>query len=746
MFKSWKQFGKELTAVMRNRRVLIPVIAVLMIPVLYTAMFLGAFWDPYGRLSDLPVAVVNADKGAEFNGKQLKIGQEFEGQLKKNPQFDWRFVTKDEADAGLKNNTYYMAIEIPEDFSEKTTTLTSDQPAAAKLAFLPNESYNFLASQIGNTAVEKMKALLNKEVTEAYARTVFGQMEQLVDGIGQASDGAGKLAEGTTKAKDGAVQIEQNLNKLVSGSVALKEGVSLLQAGGGQLNNGAAALGGGAAGLADGLAKLDAARQELGAGAATIGEGAESLRSGSESLSGGLTQLAEASGKLSASSAQTEQASGRLAAGLAQSAAGSAKLEEGAAGLAKGLEQLAGADPRLAQDAGFQSLLSASKQLSAGLAEAKTAQQQLSGGAEQLHAGLDQMKNGMATFDGKLKEAQAGGQQLAAGGQKLSAGAREWSAGMTMFGTKLAEAKNGGAELAAGAGQLAGGAAELQQGLNRLAVNIGPFVEGSTQLENGARQVASGLLQLDDGSHELSDKLGEAAAKTSGLQVNDSMYDMFTEPVGLDVQKVNEVPNYGTGFAPYFLSLGLYVGALLLTIVYSVREPAVVPANGRSWFWSKALTLALVGTIQALIADAALLLILKLEVKSVPLFLLFSIITSITFMMLIQFLVATMQNSGRFIAIVLLIFQLTSSAGTFPLELIPGWLQQVTPWLPMTYSVAGLKDVISSGDFGSMWKQAALLGVFAVLCAAMTYAYFTAAHRRMKRRKQTAAATPAAAN
>ncbi|WP_246131948.1 YhgE/Pip domain-containing protein [Paenibacillus hemerocallicola] len=732
MLKGFKQFGKELAAIGCNRKVLIPVLAVLLIPVLYTAMFLGAFWDPYGRLDDLPVAIVNADKGTQFNGKSLHVGDEFEEKLKENRQFDWRFVSKEEAMDGLKNNEYYMAIEIPEDFSEKTTTLTSDHPTTARLSFLPNESYNFLASQIGNSAIDKMKALLNKEITETYAKTVIGQMELLVDGIGKASDGAGRLADGTSKAKEGALLIEQNLSKLASGSVTLKDGVAQLEAGGGQLKQGATKLNVGADDLADGLAKLSEAQRELTVGAASLGDGAKSLGAGSESLSGGLSQLVQGSGKLAASSGQAELASEQLAEGLGQSAAGAMKLEQGAAQLAQGLEQLAGSNAQLAQDPNVQKLLAASQQLAAGLAENTQAQQKLSDGAQQLHGGAVQLKEGLSAFDVKMKEAGAGGQQLAAGGQKLAAGAGQWTAGMAQFGTKLSEAKEGGAALAAGAKQLTGGATELQAGLAKLLANVDPLVDGTIQLENGAQQVASGLLQLDDGSHELSGKLSEATAQTSGLQVTDTMYDMFAGPVELDVQKINEVPNYGTGFAPYFLSLGLYVGALLLTIVYTVREPAVLPASGWSWFWSKALTLVLVGAVQALIADAALLFILDMEVKSVPLFILLSIITSITFMMLIQFLVTALQNPGRFVAIVVLIFQLTSSAGTFPLELIPDWLQKVTPWLPMTYSVAGLKDVISSGDYASMWKNAAVLGIFAIVFAALTLGYFVASHRKNK--------------
>lgn len=657
--KGLRQFGKELSAIARNKKVLIPVIAVLTVPVMYTAMFLGAFWDPYAKMEDLPVAVVNSDQGTEFQGKEMHIGDDFEAKLKENPKFEWAFVSKKEAVQGMKDNKYYMAIEIPEDFSEKTTSLTSEQPEAAKLVFLPNESYNFLAAQIGNTAVEQMKGMLNKEVTEVYTRTVFEKLESAADGIVQASDGAGKIADGTTKAKDGAQLLEKNLSKLTSGTASLQDGVSKLNAAGKQLQG-----------------------------------GASELKTGAASLESGIGLLTDASGQLVSGAAGAHDGASKLAGGLTAAAAGTAELEQGAAKLAAGLEGLAAQNEALAADPNFQALVAASKGLAGGLEKSSAGQKELLAGANGLEAGLKQLTAGADTLQGKL-----------------------------------GEAKTGASTLAGGLTTLSGGTAELSQGLGKLNESVGSMSSGAKQLEEGATQMASGLVELEDGTHELSTKLSDASSQTSELSLTDDMVGMFAEPIQLDVDRVTEVPNYGTGFAPYFLSLGLYVGALLITIVYSVREPAIRPANGWSWFWSKALTLMLIGAIQALIADAALIFLLKLEVQNMGLFILFSIITSITFMMLIQFFVASMGNPGRFVAIVLLILQLTSSAGTFPLELIPGWLQHVTPWLPMTYSVAGLKDVISSGETTRMWGDAGLLGIYAVVFAALTLTYFILSHR-----------------
>lgn len=670
--KGLKQFAQEVAAIVRNPRTLIPVAGVLMIPVMYSGMFLGAFWDPYGKLDKLPVAVVNADSGAVSDGKSIHIGQDFVNELRQNASFDWQFVGRDEAEKGLSDYSYYMAIEIPADFSAKTATLATEQPSPAEIVFLKNEGSNFLASQIGNNAVERMRTELSQEVTKAYARTVLDRMSAIADGLGEASNGAGELAAGAADVKYGAELLKENLHKLATGSETMQQGIDKLASGASALTKGAADAQKGSAVLADGLAQLNEAKAQLASGAGDVDQGAQAL-----------------------------------ADGLDASAAGAAKLQSSAAALSEGLSQLAEAKPELADDASFKQLLAAGKQLAAGAAEA-----------------------------------QAGQEKLAASADSLSGGAHLLADGVTAFGDKLGKAAAGGKQLSSGVDQLLTGSGQLSKGLDELSLKFRTIADGSGKLDQGASDMASGLIKLADGTDRLSSKLSDAAKLTSGVSgdSNDGVVDMFANPVGLDVVKTTEVANYGTGFAPYFLSLGLFVGALLLTVVYSVKEPAVAPRSAWSWFAGKAMTLVLIGTLQALIADAVLLYGIGLEVQSLPSFVLFSVLTSVTFMSIIQLLVSTMGNPGRFLAIILLIFQLTSSGGTFPLETIPSWLQSVSSWLPMTYAIDGYRAIISSGDFATMRSDAGVLAIYIAAFAAMTLAFFFLSHR--KQQQASASAKP----
>ena len=155
-----------------------------------------------------------------------------------------------------------------------------------------------------------------------------------------------------------------------------------------------------------------------------------------------------------------------------------------------------------------------------------------------------------------------------------------------------------------------------------------------------------------------------------------------------------------------------------------------IPKNAFSWFFSKWSIISVIGIFQSLIASFIILKVLDIQVQNVPLFVLFTTLTSLSFMALIQLLVTTLENPGRFIAIILLIFQLVTSAGTFPNELIPAKLQGFNHFLPMAFSVRGFREVVSTGNFSMMWQNGYVLLSYAIGCMILTLCYFKIRHKK----------------
>ncbi|WP_100330540.1 YhgE/Pip domain-containing protein [Bacillus xiapuensis] len=751
-------FIAEMKGILHNRKLLVPILAVITIPLLYAGMFLWAFWDPYENLKELPVGVINHDQGADLEGEKLTLGKELEKEIKKSDEFDFRIIDEKEAKRGLEHQKYYMLIEIPADFSSNAATLLEEQPKKLELKYVPNEGFNFLSSQMGDTAMKEIRAALQKKITKTYSETMFAKIKKMGKGFKEASSGAGKLDEGTGKLTEGAAKIKKHLAVLAGSSIQFTQGLTKAGKGSSELAFGAAKLHSGLGQLHSGQNQLVAGGKELQSGTGELAAGISKMQNGLHAVDGHMQKLTSGMAQAQAGVQQFQEKLPALKKGASGLAAGAEQLNNGLSQLEQQLvakinqsmtQQLEEATPLLQQTltpdqialvkqhvanqqkelvqgitgeigklkAGSQQLALGSKELSGAI------NGQLAPNMQKLNSGLNDLQKGQKTLQAGVHKLALSGDQLAGGTQALRSGESELVSGMERVAGKIGEAKDGTAKLAEGAESLQGGLNQLKDGSKKLS-------EGTGQLAAGSSELANGTTELEKGVKELHDKLGDAAAKANSVQAKDENYDMMADPVTVDKEAVNHVPNYGTGFAPYFLSLGLFVGALLLTIVFPLREPAARPKNGYSWFIGKFGILLIAGTAQSILAAAVLLLGLKIEVQSVPLFLGTTMITSFTFIALVQMLVTIMGDPGRFVAVLILIFQLTTSAGTFPLELIPNALQPVSALLPMTYSVSAFKAVISSGDFAFMRENHAILGLFAAVCIGVTIVFFQGLFKR----------------
>lgn len=710
-----KSIGAQFKAVFSNKKIAIPVFAVLFIPVLYTGMFLWAFWDPYDKMEDLPVAVVNLDEGYEYNGDNLNVGDEFVKKLKENPQFEWKFVSENDAKQGLENNDYYMMIEIPENFSEKATSLSGSEKEKPELIYTPNAGFNFLAAQIGGTAVDKMKESLSNELTKTYAEVMFGQVEQLAGGLEQAAEGSNQVTDGLEKASSGSGELAAGMTEKTPQIKELESGAALFNSKMTEFDSGIDQLLAAHKKLAAGTGELNTGAQSLKSGLSKVTAGSEKIKDGSLALKGGAEKLAAGAGSLASSVNEWD-------AGAEKATAGSKQVEQQINNLIQNQSNMS--DEEIA--ASLKQIAAISGGVNNGLDGLTAATGKIAGGANELSAGAKKLSDSQTAVAKGSEQLHNGQLKLVDGVGQLASGQAKVNAGTQTFQSKLGEAAAGSQALLDASGKLADGTATVSSGWQEVTGHV--------------NEIHDGEQKLLEGSGQLSSKLSEAADKTGELDPDSEMFERIANPVSVKTKSFSDVPNYGTGFAPYFLSLGLFVGALLMSIVFPLRDKAGEPRSGFGWFASKFSFLAAVGVVQALIADAVLLFGLNIEVSNLPAFIGLSVITSLTFLALVQLLVTVLGDPGRFVAIIILILQLTTSAGTFPLELIPDGLQIFNTWLPMTYSVSGFKAVISSGDMNSFTFNVWVLAGFMVLCMVGTWTYFAIQMRNKNRQTDELAA------
>lgn len=274
---------------------IVVMIAIMLIPSIYTVLFLGSMWDPYGNTGSLPVAIVNQDEAVSYNGKTLNVGEQLCDNLKENDSLKFNFVDEKVALDGLENGTYYMVMIIPSDFSSNATTLTQKNPKKMEMQYYTNPGTNYIASKFGESAVKTIKESLNKTVIKTYAQTVYANLNTIEDGFNAAADGSHQIYNGVGQLKDGNIQITDGLTTLSAGCLTLKEGTGTLKdglqtytSGVTQVDNGVSQLSSGTAQLKDGVGTLKAGTAQLVSNNKTLNDGTGQILDGLQYMSSSL--------------------------------------------------------------------------------------------------------------------------------------------------------------------------------------------------------------------------------------------------------------------------------------------------------------------------------------------------------------------------------------------------------------------------------------------------------------------------
>ena len=340
MFKEWK-------AILKKPTFIIVMIGISLIPALYNIIFLSSMWDPYGQLSDLPVAVVNNDKEASYNGNSMSIGKDMVSNLKENKTLDFHFVSEEEGKKGLENGDYYMVVTLPSDLSEKAASILTDHPEQMQIDYQTSSGHSFIASKMSDSAMTQLKQSVSTNVTETYTKVLFNKIVDLKDGMSQAVSGSEKLTDGANQLVAGSQTLTTNLNSLADSSLTFSNGteqftkglssyvsgVEQLHLGLGNFNSGLVTYTGAVSQLDSGLGQLSSKSPELVRGINQLYTGVESYTDGVSKLNAGLNQFS------SGVSAYTNGV-GSLATGANQLSNQSATLRMGVEQLSEGIQQL----------------------------------------------------------------------------------------------------------------------------------------------------------------------------------------------------------------------------------------------------------------------------------------------------------------------------------------------------------------------------------------------------------------------
>ena len=702
--KEWKNLFK-------NKFLIVALIAIITIPTIYTTLFLGSMWDPYGKVDNLPVAVVNEDKPVTYEGKDVNVGEKFVDKLKDNDSLAFNFVDKETATNGLENGTYYMVITVPQDFSKNATTLLDKNPKKMVLEYATNPAKNYIASKMSQSALSKIQTSIANSVTETYAQTVFEQFESMGDSLDEAADGSLELKDGLTKLEDGGVKISDGLNTLSESMLTFTDGTTSLSKG---LDT-----------YLSGVESLSSASKELAAGASTLNSSVQGISIPSVELTKeqkntikntAASSVSSYADKLSSGigSAVSNKVSSTLTADATVSAVSSAILKDANIAQMVGALQSVGYTKEQAQSLVVGIVSNTLKGVSGNIT-------------------ADSITNSISPTVSSTIGQIAGG----AAEKGALAVASQVNSNLSSYEEMFTTLKSATKTLSDGLSTLSTGADKLNAGANKLVANNSALKSGMSSLSSGANKISSGVNELHTGSVTLTDGLKTASEGTETLQsglseganklkdklefVSDSTSDMFSAPVDSKETQISTVPDNGHAMAAYIMIVGLWVGAMAFCSVYPISKQKGQIKSGFGFWLGKASIMYPVMIIGSLVMVGALSYFNGFNPVNLGETLLIASLSAVTFVSMLYLLNVVFGVVGRFLGLVLMIVQLSGATGTYPVELSGEFVGKITNYLPFTHVVKAFRESISGSPVAS--EHFVFLGVVAIVSIILTITF-----------------------
>lgn len=678
-----------------NAMSVIIVIGLVVMPSIFAWYNVIACWNVFDNTGNLTVAVANVDDGYESDLVPLRvnIGERVVSALRANDQIDWTFTTEEDAVDGARSGRYYAAVVIPAGFSKDMLTFYSEDVQHARIVYYANEKKSAIAPKITDQGADSVSYQVNEVFAQTLSEVALGIAESM-SAYADEADVGGRIAGVSGKVRDMGAQAERMASVLELYS-SLAGAAQTLASDSGKL----------VVAAQNGVDGLDAASSQ---GSTSASDLVAAVKGSVDDLAGALDGAAARFDEVSASAGALFDAAST---GAAQGAAGlRGQAEAVDAQIARyrsaieQLEELRGSLPSDAQ----QALDAVIARMSAVVSLMEGMRDNLGAAAERLEAGNADVQAQRAEVERLAAEARQASDDLAAsfdGGLKPGLQQLADSAGVLAanMGDGLDSLRSSGADLSASAGSAADVLGDARAKVDEAAQKL--------------RETARELDTLADGVDEAL-VAGDADALRAVLGADaQPLSKALAAPVGIEREAVFPAENFGSAMAPLYTTLALFIGSLLILVVVKptvsdrTREQLSDP-QPRQLFMGRFGVLAFLSLAQTTVMGLGNLLFLQVQVAEPALFMLCFWIAGLVFTFLIYALVAAFANLGKAVAVLLLIIQVTGCGGSFPLQLLPPFVQALSPWLPATHVVNAMRAAMFGTYGADFWTEIGLLLLF----------------------------------
>lgn len=660
-------YRRDLKNIFTNWVALVVTLALVILPPMYAWFNIKAAWDPYGNTKGIKVAVVNEDKGGTFNDKEYKLGDKIIESLKENDAIGWQFVSAEKAEKGVRNGTYYASIVIPENFSKNILSITNNNIEKPVLKYTVNEKTNAIAPKITDKGVTSIQQQVSGEIVETVDGIIFKiinsvgleiqnakpELRKIIDKLYEIDDKLPEINDLLNKAKDGTITLQEVVKKvneiMPTVETTIDDSQELVTNFKGFLEKGNIVLNDIAPTIKDDLVIVNGITSNI-----------------SDLVNSIDTNMTNEQRVNLLTSIQTKLQNLNIEIG---------NLNDFITNINKVLknQKLTELSQKLIQ---IQDMISNQVTL-------------VQGAIDNINAGKDVATS---TFEDIKKVANDINTVV--------------SAINDSFDTEIVPVIQG--------------AISSLNGISDNALTILNEVEGSipdvkkivSLLGEGADLGEEKLTEIINNFPTMKEKVDDFVGKIRqidddklidgilGLMINNwqANSSYLASPVEVETESIFPLPNYGAGMNPFFSTLALWVGALLLVSMYTTKahklddDKEIKPLEE---YFGKYLTFLSIGLAQGLVTTLGDLFILKTYVIHKALFVFYAMFISIVFITIVYTLVSVLGNVGKAIGVVFLVLQISASGGTFPVEVMPKFFQVIHPMLPFKYAIGGMREAVA---------------------------------------------------
>ena len=656
-----KIFRNDLKGICRNILVLVIVIGLCALPALYAWFNIYANWDPYGNTGNIAIAVVNLDKGwTKDDGTSVNMGEGVVESLKQKDTIGWKFLDSEEkAVEGVKSGKYYSALVIDEQFTYSMYHGVAQNIENPKITYYLNDKKNAVATKITDSAASTVKASINKQFIQVLTEQIFTETNSLSSEMSE-KDSVDKFISKLEAVSDNLTQYDDMITTFMDGNAALSK-VS-------DDTSGA---------LTDGQEKISQGNDKLSQSKSDLSSTQESFNNFSANIKSTLNSVESSINNISA--------------------------------------QIG--DAKLAQDAGT---------LQTDIKNISQTAQQLKSDIDGLKDDIDIVKPGdkSGKFDlveGNIQIIKDQAQSILDGMNSVDlSGATENSVEnlqgvlSTLSSTVSSLSATYSNQIAPQVDDMLGSMSttldSVQTTLDNLSQTAGSMSEVFDGVGNTLDVLNMSMSQLQGIIESASDKINSTlnklyeASEDEKVEIimnllsgdPESLGRFFSEPVQVSDNYIYEIANYGSGVAPFYTTLAIWVGMTILVSLVKVNANTngLVDPKPSQLYFGRYLTFFLLSQIQALIIVLGDLYILKIQCPHPAAFIATGAVTSLTFSLFIYSLTISFGDIGKAAAVVIMVIQIAGSGGTYPIEALPSFFRAVYIFFPFPYAINAMRECI----------------------------------------------------